>query len=86
VPFSTNSPIHFLLSLSPSDRDLIFPHLKKLTVPHETVIYKVDDTIERIYFPHSGIISLVVGVSTGQFVEAGMLGRNGVIGAGAAQS
>jgi CRP-like cAMP-binding protein len=84
VPFSTNSPNHFLLSLSPSDRDLIFPHLKKVTVPHETVIFKTDDTIGRVYFPHSGIISLIVGVSTGQFVEAGMLGRNGVIGAGAA--
>jgi CRP-like cAMP-binding protein len=86
VPFSTNSPNHFLLSLSPSDRDLIFPHLKKVkvTVPHETVIFKVDDTIGRVYFPHSGIISLIVGVRSGQFVEAGMLGRNGVIGAGAA--
>jgi CRP-like cAMP-binding protein len=27
---------------------------------------------------------MIVGVSSGQFVEAGMLGRNGVIGAGAA--
>jgi hypothetical protein len=35
-------------------------------------------------FPHSGIFSLIVGLSSGQFVEAGMLGRNGVIGAGAA--
>src|SRR3954453_8705593 len=40
--------------------------------------------IERIYFPHAGIVSLIVGLSTGQFVEAGMLGRNGVVGAGAA--
>jgi CRP-like cAMP-binding protein len=35
-------------------------------------------------FPHSGIISLIVSVASGQSVEAGMLGRNGVIGAGAA--
>src|SRR3954467_15891497 len=84
MPLSTNSPNHFLLSLSASDRDLIFPHLKKVTVPRETVIFKAEGTIEHVYFPHSGIISLIVGLSTGQFVEAGMLGRNGVIGAGAA--
>src|SRR3954469_3832431 len=84
MPFSTNTPNHFLLSLSASERDLIFPHLKKVTVPRETIIFKAEDTIERVYFPHSGIVSLIVGLSTGQFVEAGMLGRNGGIGAGAA--
>ena len=84
MPLSTNSPNHFLLSLSASDRDLIFPHLRSVTVSRETTIFKSDDPIGRVYFPHSGIISLIVGVSTGQFVEAGMLGRNGVIGAGAA--
>jgi hypothetical protein len=84
MPLSTNSPNHFLLSLSDTDRNLIFPHLKRVTVPRETIIFKAEDTIERVYFPHSGIVSLVVGLSSGQFVEAGMLGRNGVIGAGAA--
>jgi CRP-like cAMP-binding protein len=84
MPFSTNSPNHFLLSLSDTDRNLIFPHLKRVTVPRETIVFKAEDTIEQVYFPHSGIISLIVGLSTGQFVEAEMLGRNGVIGAGAA--
>ena len=84
MPLSTNSPNHFLLSLSDTDRNLIFPHLKRVTIPRETIIFKAEDTIERVYFPHSGIISLIVGLSSGQFVEAGMLGRNGVIGAGAA--
>jgi CRP-like cAMP-binding protein len=84
MPLSTNSPNHFLLSLSDADRSLIFPHLKRVTIPRETIIFKAEDTIERVYFPHSGIISLIVGLSSGQFVEAGMLGRNGVIGAGAA--
>jgi hypothetical protein len=50
-----------MLSLSQSDRDLIFPHLKKVTVPHETIIFKAEDTIGQVYFPHNGIISLIVG-------------------------
>jgi hypothetical protein len=40
---------------------LIFPHLKKVTVPHETIIFKAEDTIGQVHFPHSGIISLMAG-------------------------
>jgi CRP-like cAMP-binding protein len=84
MPFTSNSPNHFLAALSASDKALISPHLKPLQLPRSTVFYKAEGTIERVYFPHSGIVSLIVGLSTGQFVEAGVLGRNGVIGAGAA--
>jgi CRP-like cAMP-binding protein len=80
----TNSPNHFLLSLSPQDRDLIQPHLRPLHLSRAAPIYQVEDIIPYVYFPHTGIVSLIVGVSNGQFVEAGMLGRNGAIGAGAA--
>jgi CRP-like cAMP-binding protein len=39
--------------------------------------------ISRVYFPHTGVVSLIVGLSGGQFIEAGMFGRNSVIGVGA---
>jgi CRP-like cAMP-binding protein len=84
MPLTTNSPNHFLKSLSASDRDLIFPHLRPVMLASETIVFKAEGPIERIYFPHAGIVSVIVGLSTGQFVEAGMLGRNGVVGAGAA--
>jgi CRP-like cAMP-binding protein len=80
----TISPNHFLSSLSAQDRDSLQPHLKQLQLPQGTALYRADDIIPRVYFPYTGIISMIVGVSSGQYVEAGMLGRNGVIGAGAA--
>jgi CRP-like cAMP-binding protein len=83
MPLLSNSPNHFLASLSPTDSDLLRPHLKSLTLPQGTFIYKAEDSVERVYFPQTGVISLIVGLTSGQFVEAGMLGRNGVIGAGA---
>jgi CRP-like cAMP-binding protein len=83
MPLLSNSPNHFLASLSPKDGDLLQPHLKSLALPQGTFIYKAEESIERVYFPHTGVISLIVGLASGQFVEAGMLGRNGVIGAGA---
>ena len=80
-PISAN---HFLASLSAHDSELIKPHLHPLELPHEAILYKAEDTISHLYFPHSGVVSLIVGFANGQFVEAGMFGRNSVIGAGAA--
>jgi CRP-like cAMP-binding protein len=79
-----NSANHFLASLSAHDSELIKPHLHPMELPHEAILYKAEDTISRLYFPHSGVVSLIVGFANGQFVEAGMLGRNSVIGTGAA--
>jgi CRP-like cAMP-binding protein len=80
----TSSPNHFLCSLSPHDAALIEPHLRPVHLPRKTIFYNAEDILERVYFPYSGIISIVVAMSGGNFVEAGMLGRNGVVGAGSA--
>jgi CRP-like cAMP-binding protein len=79
-----NSANHFLASLSAHDGELMKPHLHPFELPHEGILYKADDTISRLYFPQSGVVSLVVGFANGQFVEAGMFGRNSVICPGAA--
>jgi CRP-like cAMP-binding protein len=78
-----NNPNHFLLSLSAQDRDLIHSHLRPLHLARGATLFRADDSIPYVYFPYNGIISMIVSVASGQFVEAGMLGRNGVIGAGA---
>lgn len=80
----SNSPNHFLASLSSSDRALLEPHVWPLELAHGAVLHRAEDTISRVYFPYSGVVSLIVGFSTGQYVEAGLLGRNSVIGGGAA--
>jgi CRP-like cAMP-binding protein len=80
----SNSPNFFLSSLSPEDAKLLQPHIKLIELPATSVLYKTEETIERVYFPYSGIVSFVVGVSSGQFVEAGVIGRNSAVGIGAA--
>ena len=80
----TNSPNHFLTSLSAQDSDLLRPHLQHHELPLRTVLFRPEEQIRRVYFPTSGIISLVVGLSDGSMVEAGMVGNNSVVGAGAA--
>jgi CRP-like cAMP-binding protein len=84
VSLLSNSPNHFLSSLSAQDRELLQPHLKPTELPPMTTLYKAEDTISRVYFPHTGAVSYVVGIPSGQFVEAGLVGRNSAIGASAA--
>ena len=40
-----------------------------------TILFEAGDAIEVAYFPTSAIISLVVGLSTGEMIEAAMVGR-----------
>ena len=48
------------------------------------VRYEAGGKVDAVYFPINAIISLVVGLSTGEMIEAAMVGRDGVVGAAAA--
>ncbi len=74
----------FLASLSAEDRQLVEPQLKPMELAAGHVFYTAREPSKNVYFPYSGLVSLNVGFATGQFTEAGMVGRNSVIGAGAA--
>src|ERR1700729_627973 len=73
---SPRSPNRLLASLRPTDFEVLRPHLKHVELVHQVVLYKTGDPIDRVYFPHSGIISLVVDLTGGQMIEAAMIGRD----------
>ncbi len=77
---SSDSPNRLFASLSPADFELLRPHLNAVTLVHEAVLFEPGDPIDRIYFPYSGIISLVVTLKGGPAVEAAMIGRDTVLG------
>lgn len=83
-PPSHPSPNHFLQSLSRGDFELLRPHLREVKLPHSDVLFEAGGVIERIYFPHSGVVSLVVALAGGDVIEAGMIGSDGVVGTPAA--
>jgi len=80
----SNLPNHFLASLSAQDSDLLRPHLREESLAQRKVLFRAEEQIERIYFPTNGVISLVVTLSDGFMVEAGMFGKNSVVGGGSA--
>jgi CRP-like cAMP-binding protein len=74
----------FLSSLAEADFEALRPHLKPLELVHAAVLFETGGTIARVYFPTSGIVSLVITLENGGTVEAGMIGNDGVVGSSAA--
>jgi CRP-like cAMP-binding protein len=54
--------------------------LKQVSLSQGTVCYEPGDRIDRVYFPISGMISLLVTGSNGEIVETGIIGREGAAG------
>ena len=70
-----------LASLSANSFAAIQPHLKIVELKHGDIIAQPGGTVRRVYFPHSGVISLVVELGVGQMIETAMVGRDGVLNA-----
>jgi CRP-like cAMP-binding protein len=81
MPHSEN---RLLASLSPETFDQLRPNLISIELKHGAVMTRPNERFERVYFPITGFISLVVELSDGSMIETGMVGRDGVLGAGAA--
>jgi CRP-like cAMP-binding protein len=77
-------PNNFLASLPAKDFELLRPHLKPFDMVHEDLLFDAGDIIHWVYLPHTGVISLVVGLADGQLIEAAMVGRDSLVGGSAA--
>ena len=76
---------NFLLGLlSSSDLKFLTPHLKSVHFEQQHVLFEAEEKISHVYFPTGAVVSLVVTLSTGEIIEAAMVGVDGVVGASAA--
>src|ERR1700710_260777 len=73
-----------LASLSAGDATALLPHLKPLHLESKRILFNIGDTIDSVYFPAGAVVSLVVGLSSGEMVEGAMVGKDGVVGVAAA--
>jgi CRP-like cAMP-binding protein len=78
------SPNLFLACLAQSEFDALRPHLEDIHLPSQTVLFETGDHIKRVYFPLSGVVSLVVDLRSGETIEAAMIGRESLVGASSA--
>jgi CRP-like cAMP-binding protein len=78
------SPNHLLANLPTADFELLRPHLETIELVQETLLVGAGDRLTKVYFPHHGVISLVVSLSGGGMVEVAMVGHDSVYGGSAA--
>lgn len=77
---SVEIPNKILAALPAREYERLLPHLKHVSLPLGQVLYEADDSISDVYFPNTGIVSLVTHLKEGASVEVGMVGREGMVG------
>ncbi len=73
-----------LAVMLPADLELMRTVLRPIEMQQGSLLYDVGDKIGAVYFPWDAVVSMVVSLSSGEMVEAAMVGRDGVVGALAA--
>src|SRR4030095_14322761 len=69
-----------LSALTESDLSLLTPHLKPVDLPLRKRLETPQRSIEHVYFPDSGFVSVVADGAPDQHVEVGLIGREGMTG------
>jgi CRP-like cAMP-binding protein len=69
-----------LLSLSPKERDLMFPHLTFMELGTHVVLHEPGEPIKFGYFLNSGLASVLTVLTEGKSVEVGLTGKDGFVG------
>jgi len=60
------------------------PRLHDVDLPFGTVVADIGQPVSQVYFPYSGVISIVVEMEVGEMIETAMIGRDGAANALAA--
>lgn len=55
--------------------------MSTVTPSHGVVLVEPGDEVENVFFPHNGMLSLLVVMKDGKAIEAATVGREGVVGA-----
>ena len=74
-------PVNRLLATLPrKEYERLLPNLKEIPLLFEDVLYEAGGVILDVYFPTSGIVSLLAAVEDRATLEVGLVGREGMLG------
>lgn len=66
--------------MSQKDAGKFFSGLHPVFLPLKQIIYGVGSPLEHVYFIEEGVASIVTHMTTGERIEAGMIGSEGIVG------
>ena len=70
-----------LAALGSADLAALGPYLRCVSLQPGDLLQEAEAPVEQVYFPFSGVISLVAIMTNGAVVETAMIGREGAVGA-----
>lgn len=80
TPHNTDIHNKLLLSLPDAEYERLAPHLQTVNLVVGEVLKDADEPAFHAYFPVDCVISLITLMEDGMTVEAGVVGREGVVG------
>lgn len=72
-----------LAQLPPEDWKALHVHAERVVLPTGATLHRPNDPISTIYFPDSGVVSIVGTLGSGQDVAIAAVGKEGFVGASA---
>lgn len=69
-----------LAALSATERERLFPHLQRVSLPLGEVLYESGGQLRHVYFPTTAIVSLLYVMQDGASAEIAVVGNEGLIG------
>jgi CRP-like cAMP-binding protein len=69
-----------LLAIPDDEFRAIRPHLESMELESHRVLHEAHEVLQDVYFPNDGLLSLVVVLADGKTVEAGIVGKEGLVG------
>ncbi len=79
-PFAPRGGNRLLESLPPDLRERLLPRLDRVQFAFKQIFYDVNQPITAVYFPISGVVSLVTITEDGGIVEVATVGNEGMVG------
>lgn len=77
----TSQPANRLLAALPAkEYTRLLPQLEDISLAYAETIYEPGDIIRHVYFPNSGIVSLLMSVAESGILEVGVVGNEGMVG------
>ena len=70
----------FIFSLPPRNLKQLAPNLEFIRCERGQILLDIDDSIDHVFFPNSGVISVVAVYSDGNVIEMATIGREGCAG------
>ena len=70
----------WIAALAPADRRRIEPHLHERPFEQGQMLYDAGEAVEDVWFPMSGVVSLMTILDDDRMIETAAIGREGLVG------